>query len=197
VTDPRPLLDETTDELERALLREARDVTASPELRRRTLAALGLGAPVAVAKSPALSSGALKILGVALVVGVGIAAYLASRSAPPHAPAPVVAASTRLADPPPPVPPPSVAEAPSALSPPPSAAPLASVRPHASAPAPKPSAGSSMAMETTLIDRARQALYAGQKEAALRALDEYDSRFPAGVFGPEAKKLRARAMALP
>ena len=196
MTDPRPLLDETTDELERALLREARDGTASPELRRRTLAALGLGAPVPVAKGPALSAGALKILGVALVVGVGIAAYLASRSAPPPASAPVVAASTRLADPPPPVPP-SVAEAPSDLLPLPSAAPLASVRPHASAPAPKPSAGSSMAMETTLIDRARQALYAGQKEAALRALDEYDSRFPAGVFGPEAKKLRARAMALP
>lgn len=198
MTDPRPLLHETTDELERALLREARDVTASPELRRRTLAALGLGVPVAVAKGPALSGGALKILGVALVVGVGIAAYLALREAPPPVPAPMVVASTHLAAPPPPVPLPSVAQAPAALTSPPSALPLASVRPHASSPpVPRPSAGSSMAVETTLIDRARQALYAGQKEAALRALDEYDSRFPAGVFGPEAKKLRERAVALP
>jgi len=197
VTDPRPLIEETTDELERALLREARDVTASPELRRRTLAALGLGTPVATAPATPhrlLRGGALKVMGAALIVGVGVAVYLAAHREVPRPPAPPSPPPTQLVELPPPPPPPPASVAPQlAVSPPPPA----SVRPHASAPLPRPSAGSSLTIETTLIDRARQALYAGDKEAALRALDDYDSRFPAGVLAPEAKRLRARAVALP
>lgn len=195
MTDPRPLIEETTDELERALLREARDVGASPELRRSTLAALGLGAPVPTPPR-LLRAGALKILGASLILGVGVAAYFASHR---EASRPVVPSSSAptalLAPPPPPILPASIAPPPEA-APPPSVA-IASVRPHASAPPPKPSAASSLTIETTLIDRARQALYAGDKEAALRALDDYDSRFPAGVLAPEAKRLRARVGALP
>lgn len=196
MTDPRPLLEETTDELERTLLREAREGTASPELRRRTLMALGLGAPAAnPPRNPLLRGGALKLAGAVLIVGAGVLVYLASRREAPRLPARDAVAPTHVAEVPPPVP--SASVAPVALAPAPTPSTVASVRPHASAAVPRPSAGSSLALETALIDRARQALYAGDKEAALRALDDYDSRFPAGVLAPEAKKLRVRAGAVP
>ena len=51
-----------------------------------------------------------------------------------------------------------------------------------------------LAEEVALVDRARGALAGGDAAAALKALDEYDSRFSRRKFAPEALYLRMEAL---
>lgn len=75
--------------------------------------------------------------------------------------------------------------------------------PHEEASSPKvaaaPSAArpgpASLGEEVAAIDAARKALLAGDTSGALRALDDYDRRFPGGMLGPEASVLRIEALA--
>jgi TolA-binding protein len=75
-----------------------------------------------------------------------------------------------------------------------SAAPIPVVK---AAPTPTQAVKSTLSEEIAVIDRARNAVYSKNREAAIRALDEYDRRFPKGSLAPEASTLRARAEALP
>jgi TolA-binding protein len=51
-----------------------------------------------------------------------------------------------------------------------------------------------LAEEVALVDRAREALARGDAAAALKALDEYDSRFSRRKFAPEALYLRMESL---
>ncbi len=208
MSELKPMLEETKDATERALLREARDYAAGPETRRRTLEALGVSGPSPV---PWLHRFGWKLmLGVVALGGAG-GLYLLKRT---PAPAPASPSPTAAA---PALPPAITTTAPTAptartpAAPPPAATttrPQDPAGPAAVAPSPRraasthaasprPSASSStLAEEIAAIDQARQALYANDKEATLRALDDYDRRFPAGTLAPESRKLRARADAL-
>jgi hypothetical protein len=190
MSDPSRLLEETQDELTRELLREARSGGASPEGRRRTLQALGLGV---MAPAPTASSLPLKVsLGVLVVGGVGLLFFaLRGSDRVPVAPVEVVR---------PPVVEVSATLTTTAVAAPPETAASAAVaapRPLPARVIPSASSGSSLALEIAAIDRARQAVYANDKKGAESALDDYDRRFPKGVLAPEAAKLRARADALP
>jgi TolA-binding protein len=52
----------------------------------------------------------------------------------------------------------------------------------------------SLAEEMAALDAARQALTAGDAPRALRAMDDYDRRFPGGMLGPDAAVLRIEAL---
>lgn len=203
MSDLRPMIEETRDETERALLREARDYAAGPETRRRTLDALGLAAPGGGA-SWLRGAGWKVVLGV-VVVGAAAGLYL-TRKAPATTGEPVLPAHTAAPELPPAAvataPAPAVATADTADRPAGGAAAAVATAPRRAAAAShtaalRPTASnSSLPEEIAAIDRARQALYASDKEAAIRALDDYDRRFPSGSLAPESKKLRARAEAL-
>ena len=180
------LIDETNDPLEQAVLREGRDYRASKRARDLALAAI-------------VKPSWFKSLGFKMAVGaIGIGAIGAlwfSWKNPALAPSndattthdvtPVIATAPVAIDSMPAVPsPPAVTQiAPSVV-----AKPLPTARSQAS---------SSLAEEIAAIDRARKAVYDSDKAGAIRALDDYDRRFPNGAFAPEAKTLRARAGALP
>jgi hypothetical protein len=209
VTDPdlRPLLDETEDPVEQALLREAREVRASDDTKRATLAALGLvgsGAPPPA--KPGLGLGAKLVLVTGGLLVAGVVVWLAS-GAPPSAGKGAAAEGSALATTPAPALAPPSASA-SVVPPPPAPSAVASADPTplvVSVPAPRPSvrpppaASATFADEVRLIDQARKALYDRDKEGALRALDEYDRRFPPshpGQMAADAAALRVRARAL-
>lgn len=185
----KPLLNETDDALEQALLREARDYKASPKTRARALAIVGLG------KTSWLKSVGLKVaLGVA-AAGAIVGAWWHVRTPPTDvgpADRPTLAAETTV---------PLQAAAQATISATAPAAFATSAAPMAVGPvkavAPTQSVKSTLSEEIAAIDRARDAVYAKNREAAIRALDEYDRRFPKGSLAPEAKTLRARAEALP
>lgn len=196
------LLSETEDPIERALLLEARDYRASDRARAATLAALGLhGGPSGGGTSGSGALGAGKVVLALAVVGAAAAVvYFAFADPKPpvttSAPtAPIVTAPTVTA---------SIAEssaAPVESAAPPATAVVSVAVPSASMHTPAPrDTGPSLADEILLIDRARSALYDHDKEGSLRALDEYDKRFPPskpGRMAPEAKSLRERALRLP
>lgn len=206
----RRLADETTDPWERALLDEARSGGASPRARANTLAALGLavgGGGGTAARSLRGAKLALGGVGVGAVVVVGA---LLLRGAP-DAPAPPASATPTEAVPARAATIPSAVGSATSVSPsssPGASAPpaVSEARPVLAAPSARPSvkpaasATDSLSEEVRLIDEARKALYAGDKEGSLRALDEYDRRFPAtkpGRLAPEARRLRERAGARP
>jgi len=148
----------------------------------------------------------LKWLSAGLVAGL-VGAYAVSRMTPPAAPAvetkvaetararqpvltrPRVAAATTAA---------LSAEAPEVL-PTPKVLPSASVGPSPSVTAALASVpaevdpDAQLAAELVLLDRARQALAAGEASAALRALNDYDARFAHPNLLPEALYLRLEA----
>lgn len=207
------LLSETDDPLERTLLREAREYRASDSARAATLAALGLGGPPPGSSSGgANGSGALGagkvVLGIAAVGVAAAVVYFAfvdsNRGALVRPPPPATATAIVPPVVQPTAPRPTVAPETSAAPPPPAvsvAVPPASthVVPPVAPVAPRDT-GPSLGDEVVLIDRARAALYDHDKEATLRALDEYDRRFPPsrpGRMAPEAKSLRERALRLP
>jgi hypothetical protein len=67
----------------------------------------------------------------------------------------------------------------------------------ASTPLPAPArshAAIGLAEQVALVDRARQALAAGDPQAAARRVDEYHARFPSGALAEEADVVRIDAL---
>jgi hypothetical protein len=220
MSEPQRLKDKYAGGLEGAILRSARADAPSARARGRAFVALGIGgaltgipaattaASAATAKT-ALSVGlyaAVKWGGIGLAVGAltvgGMQApqLMASRAAPHAVAAPTMAAADRA------VAPPAPPEAPPApvLDPDPSPIPPAPVAPRASkapearaAPPVEPTPIDTrpeprLAEEVAALDRARR-LVANDPAKALRALDDYEQRFPSGDLAPEALVLRVEA----
>ena len=209
MTDPRRLIDETDDQVERLLLQEARSYRASGQARHGALAALGLvSTAMTVAKaSAAATSWSVKAWFAAGVV-VGAAAtgvtVLTTQSDPAQPPtqsavvAPVPTPPAREATPPSPPAEPAVAPSQPAAAPP-EAAPAPKVstkpRPSGTTQSKEPSAASTLSEEVAALDAAQTALQAGSPGRALRLLDAHAARFPRGRLGLEAEVVRIQALA--
>lgn len=211
MSEPPRLLDSSGDELERQLLRAGSAYAASPELREKTLAALGvtgaataaalgIGAGAMLSTSPAkLGFGSLlaklgmaKVAMVALGVSAAVVAPLAlvgSESEPSQAPRAVVT-------------PPARAKAPAA--PAELAAPLPAAAPAVSAASPpgrvgpsvagKQTASEALRLELAQLEAARSKLKSGRSEEALALLDAYQRSAPRGALRLEAEVLRIDAL---
>jgi len=190
----KPLIDETNDPLEQALLREARNYGASARAKEMALAAAH---PWALGRAPWLK---LAIGAGGVAIGAAVLFFVFGGTRPPAATspsAPIDRAPTAIA--------PIVTQietvAPAVTTPkiatvsPPTVDTMPTVD-TTGAPRATAGNGSSLAEEIAIIDRARKAVYASNKGEAYGALDEYDRRFPQGALAPEAKTLRARADAL-
>jgi hypothetical protein len=215
VSDPSRLLDSSSDELERALLQAGSTYDASPELRDKTLAALGLTGAAATLGAGALAAGSSSKLGLSsllaqlstaklAVVAVGAGAALAvplMMSGPEQPPKPVARATAPA---PRPV---SRQQAPVAPAPPEPAvapetpqAPEAPVAPGVTAPgraaaSSKPlSSAEALRVELAQLDAARSKLASGRSDEALALLDAYDRSVPRGVLKLEAEVLRIDAL---
>ncbi|WP_437275302.1 hypothetical protein WME90_29115 [Sorangium sp. So ce375] len=223
MTEPRRLLEESDNPLERALLNAGASYSTSPETRAKTLAALGLAGAAAlsasVAAPAALSAtgmsatssslavklGWTKILVALSTVGMlaGIpAGYLAWRGQDAQEVAAAHRFGAALAGP--------VAQA--AVQAPVQAPVQAQVEARAeetAAPAPadggsvaatkldpKPSgAGAALEAELGALDAARTMLASGNARGALSLLDAYSKAHPRGRLGLEAEVLRIDALA--
>ncbi|WP_437323532.1 hypothetical protein [Sorangium sp. So ce381] len=220
--EPRRLLDESDNPLERALLSAGASYSTSPETRAKTLAALGLAGAAALSASvaaPAALSAAgvsstssslavklgwTKILVALSTVGMlaGIpAGYLAWRGQDASEVAAAHRFGAALADP--------VAQ--TAVQAPASApAPVEAVAEETIAPAlaggssaaatkldPKPSGTGAAALEAELgaLDAARTMLASGNARGALSLLDAYSRTHPRGRLSLEAEVLRIDALA--
>jgi hypothetical protein len=193
-------------DLERRLLDAAAEEELSPELRDRMARAIGVSGaalagsgantkPVAAHRSPPVAGGAGPLLrwvsaGMATVAVAGAVVAVRARGAGPAGPpriSPVVA-----------VPAPSSPPSTSPTEGPPPAAtvdavplgalPAASRRGRAEAPV------DDIAGQIALVDAARGALADGASDRALEILGQYQSRYPAGSFRPEATALRIEAL---
>jgi len=222
--EPRRLLEESDNPLERALLSAGASYPTSPETRAKTLAALGLAGAAALSASvaaPAALSAAgvsatssslavklgwTKILVALSTVGMlaGIpAGYLAWRGQD----APDVAAAHRfgpaLADPvtqtaAQPVQAPASAPAPVEALAEETMAPALAVGSSAAATKldPKPSGtGAALEAELGALDAARTMLASGNARGALSLLDAYSRAHPRGRLSLEAEVLRIDALA--
>jgi hypothetical protein len=222
VSDPSRLLDSSGDELERALLQAGSTYAASPELRDKTLAALGLTGAAVTLGAGALVAGSSSKLGISsllakvstaklAVIAVGAGAALAVpivMSDPEPSPEPVARAVAAL-----PSPQPGIARAPRAVSEhqapaasPPSEQAAAPGAP-AAAEAPEPTAvgraplsskplssAEALRVELAQLDAARSKLASGRSEEALALLDAYDRSAPRGMLKLEAEVLRIDAL---
>jgi hypothetical protein len=141
---------------------------------------------------PALAAAAL-LLFVGGVVGAAWGLAPARRFFG-HAPAPIVVAPARVT--PSPVPPPVVVP----VAPPPEISAAPAPRPHTrtlavARPAPAPAPADPVVAESRVLGDALTALrQRHDPERALRALDQYDERFPAGVLALEASAARVDAL---
>ncbi|WP_437765910.1 hypothetical protein WMF27_27340 [Sorangium sp. So ce281] len=218
--EPRRLLEESDNPLERALLSAGASYPTSPETRAKTLAALGLAgaaalsasvaAPAALSaagvsatsSSLAMKLGWTKILVALSTMGMlaGIpAGYLAWRGQD----APEVAAAhlfgPALADP--------VAQT-AAQAPASAPAPVEALAEETMAPAPaagssvavtkldpKPSGMRALEAELGALDAARTMLASGNARGALSLLDAYSRAHPRGRLSLEAEVLRIDALA--
>lgn len=210
MTEPRRLIETEQGRLARALLAHGEQERPSSQARKRVtsaaIGALGAGATLGAA---ATASGA-QVAWTSLVgwgcAGVAVALAMVvplSLRRPAQAPAVIEApgsAEVRSA----PLPSSALVEAQPATIPSSEVPrPLPSVRvarsePSGSSPTPSvsPSPVAStdqLAAEVAQIDRARNALAAGDAQEALRALDARD-RLPQGALGPEAQVLRIEAL---
>lgn len=210
MNEPSRLLDSTTDDLERELLRAGADYSASPELRGKTLAALGLtgaaatlGASVTASASVSGSGaklgvssllaklGAAKLAVLAVGATAAVAVPLALQSSAPPAPAVVPPSPAALPAPTPKVSrvvaPPTPAEPAVPQAP----APTASAR----AASPRPlSSAEALRIELGQLDAARSRLRSGRADEALALLDAYDRVNPRGALKLEAEVLRIDAL---
>jgi hypothetical protein len=206
VNDPKRLVEEGPTELERSLLKAVAVEQPSAEHRMRVRQAMGLGPGAAPASAATAASsdplgntarggmGKMAILGV--VAAGAVAAWLLigrthrgspAASQPPSTPAQqevVVAPVT------PEAPGPTGVTPPTPEAPDPAAAPRAAHR----ATAPSASASSDIREQIRLIDEARSAVTAHDAASALRALDQYRSKFPGGALDQEATVLRIEAL---
>ena len=216
MSEPRRLLDEGGSELERSLLRSARDDAPAPNARRKTMVALALAGGVGVTATTATSTAAtalgttgttalLKWIGMGVIAGlvtVGAVAVVPAQRGETQAlvaskgnaakaaslEAQTASAVAAAASTAVEAPAPSAAEVAAPVA---EAVPSATAAPHASAKAvEKPS----LADEVASLDAAREALGSGNAGGALRALDDHDRRFAGGALGPEALVLRIQAL---
>lgn len=225
MSDPERLSKRHPSALARSLLEGARDEEPPPSLLGRTLASVSAAAAVSTvaeaqaalsATETAGASGAgaacsgsvagsglfgaiakgVGIGGVTVALATGAASELTSRSTPvpPARSAPVVIA----------IPPPKAAAKPSDAEPErtvsPDDLPLldapSSPRPASTARTSEPRTDTQLEEEARLIDRAREAVTAGNSGLALRELDAHGARFARPVFRPEALYLRMQALRL-
>ena len=221
MNEPRRLLEESDNPLERALLNAGASYSTSPETRAKTLAALGLAGAAAlsasVAAPAALSAtgmsatssslavklGWTKILVALSTVGMlaGIpAGYLAWRGQDAQEVAAAHRFGAALAGP--------VAQM-AVQAPAPVQAQVEALAEETAAPAPadggsvaatkldpKPSgAGAALEAELGALDAARTMLASGNARGALSLLDAYSKAHPRGRLGLEAEVLRIDALA--
>jgi len=209
MSERRLLRSHETDADERELLSAGETEQPSDEARRRTLLALGIppgtsgpggggaGAPQRGSRGSGKVAGPRKwplvALGAAILAG-GIWAAIPRQVETARAPPGFAASSTE------PLTLPQEPLAPTAIVPEPAepAAGLTAPAPTTTTRAPLPSASSDenadLAAEVVALDRARQALDRGDATAALRALDDYQRRFPLGTMRPEATVVRIEAL---
>lgn len=204
-----PGLEPSLDEL----YASARAEAPTAAVRAQALAGLGLGhalAPAPSAPTPAapVATGATKALlvkaGLAVLVtasafggGVLVGERRALASLPP--PVPVEAPARAPA----PVPPVAVAPAQAVMVPepapvPPVAAPAAEsvapeARPRAKA-RPRTDDADALALELAALDAARSRLHGGDAAGALKAIADYERRFPTGTLALEAALVRLEAL---
>ncbi len=205
MSDPRRLWDEGEGP-GADLLRSAKHDQPSSGAKDKTLVALGVaggvGAAVTATSSTAAALGIAKWIGAGIAIGLITAGSAGLLQPPAEAPAPPASARhvappirARIASAP-------REEAPREASPPdPSPSSSAEVVPARSAPRVEPSASAkaerpSLAEEVALLDRAREAVAAGDAGRALTALDEHTRRFPGGALGQEALVLRIEALSM-
>jgi hypothetical protein len=218
VSDPSRLLDSSGDELERALLQAGSTYVASPELRNKTLAALGLTGAAATLGAGVVAAGSSSKLGVSsllaklgtakvALVAVGAGAALAVpivMSGSDQAPEPVVPAGAAAPSPRPAVgstprglaqhraPAEPMSRQPTAVS---EAAEAAEAAAPGRAPVSKPlSSAEALRVELAQLDTARSKLASGRSEEALALLDAYDRSAPRGMLKLEAEVLRIDAL---
>jgi hypothetical protein len=212
------LHDESPGQLEQVLLRAGRSYRASPEIRSRTLSALGLAGTTAISASAAGSAsvslfaklgGAKLIAGLAVACAIGAVpvAYSAwqERHAGHAAPNTMTQSSTERA---PSASVPSITQG--LIAPRPSAEELrqsdaipvivAEATPQASTRRTKPnaqpnSASAVLSAELRALDGARSALSGGDPQRALTLLAAYARQYPRGALGLEAEVLRIDALA--
>ncbi len=215
MSDPSRLLDSSTDELERALLQAGSSYAASPELRNKTLAALGLSGAAATLGAGAVAAGSGSKLGVSsllakltsaklALVAVGAGAALAVpvvMSGLDRAPQSVLHAGATA-----PSPRPAAHGAPRSLpkhitpavpqARKPAAAPEAPAgAPGRAAVSSKPiSSAEALRVELAQLDAARGKLVSGRSEEALALLDAYERSAPRGMLKLEAEVLRIDAL---
>ena len=205
MNEPTRIVDSSSDELERALLHAGTSYSASPELREKTLAALGLtgaaaalGAGAVVSGSSAklgttsllakLSAAKLALLGVAASAALSVPFVMSGSSeAPPLQTTVVPPNQPRRPALAPPVTAPAAAEPvrPAAATP---------AHPTRTAPAKPLSSAEALRVELGQLDAARSKLAAGRSEEALAALDAYDRSAPRGMLKLEAEVLRIDAL---
>jgi len=188
----------------------------SPELRERMARGVGLSmaavagheastkpSPAPPAASPAMAMATRTLVGwisagvatIAVVGGVvAIRGHEAARSRD-AAPSVVRPPSTAIVSPPLPSVEPTIAQGltqprASPVIVPPPAAPSSSARLRNRSQSP----ADDLAGQVALIDAARSALSSGMADRALDALGQYQSRYPAGSFRPEATALRIEAL---
>lgn len=166
-------------------------------------------AAVAIKGSAAMGGAALiEWIGVGVITGfavIGAASMIApKRAAAPISPAhpqgvpnPGPAQSALVAPGPANPPPSSPPEAAPPPAPLPTEEPAPVEVPKSAAPPPiAQPAATSLTYEVAALNRAREALAAGDAAGTLRALDNHNRRFPGGMLGPEATVLRIEALAL-
>jgi hypothetical protein len=206
MNEPTRIVDSSSDELERALLHAGTSYSASPELREKTLAALGLtgaaaalGAGAVVSGSSAklgttsllakLSAAKLALLGVAASAALSVPFVMSGSSeAPPLQTTVVPPNQPRRPALAPPV------TAPAAAEPVRSAAATPAHPTRTAAPAKPLSPAEALRVELGQLDAARSKLAAGRSEEALAVLDAYDRSAPRGMLKLEAEVLRIDAL---
>jgi hypothetical protein len=210
MTAPRTRIAEGATEFERELLRSWQREQPSPAARQATLALMGGVAPTGVAAGLKAASGSMApkaaTLGAALlgkwaIVGAGVVALAtagtavysvrSSSTSTPVTVAPPVAFEPPVAASVPQLPPSATAEASSAAAPP---LPTAAKTPPAAPSALEPPRALGLGQEVAALDRARDALAAGNAAGAIRQVDEYESQFPRGALAQEATALRIEAL---
>jgi hypothetical protein len=208
VSDPKRMLEESSDELERALLRSVRRDAMSDGSRRRILAGLGIAGAVVTTTSTAASSLAAGKLGLFKGTSAVVAKWVAVSALVALVPAGAWVAHSRLRGPdvlaveksPPPVetkPAPKDPAIERATTPSivPESLPPAKQPTREAKAAPQPAPPSpTLSDEVAALQVARTALAGHDAGAALAALDRYKSRYPQGRLAPEATVLRIEAM---
>jgi hypothetical protein len=207
MSDPKRMLEETEDELERALLRSVRHDSMTMGSRRRILTGMGIAGALVTTSSTAVSSAAghaglfksltgvvakwVAVSAIASLVPAGVWVTRTHLRAPEVATASLKAASETeprvIAKEPAAVLPVATEIAPAAKP----SSPLRESRPQA---AQREPAGPTLSDEVVALQTARIALADHDASGALAALDRYKSRFPAGRLTPEATVLRIDAL---